>query len=99
LRLALGDSPDQPVYIETIPRHGYCFVGRVERRTELTRAVAVHAESSSTQSISESVTASSVGRVLRNRLPGFLKSGWAAAVLLCGVLIGMGIVLLAHRPS
>src|SRR5215471_15034609 len=35
LRLVLGDSPDQPAYIETIPRLGYCFVGSVERRGEL----------------------------------------------------------------
>jgi DNA-binding winged helix-turn-helix (wHTH) protein len=26
LRHALGDSPDQPTYIETIPRRGYCLV-------------------------------------------------------------------------
>lgn len=29
LRLALGDSPDQPTYVETIPRQGYSFVGKV----------------------------------------------------------------------
>ena len=37
LRLVLGDSPDQPAYIETIPRLGYCFVGSVERKNELPR--------------------------------------------------------------
>lgn len=26
LRQALGDSPDKPLYIETIPRKGYCLV-------------------------------------------------------------------------
>jgi DNA-binding winged helix-turn-helix (wHTH) protein len=31
LRLALGDSPGKPIYVETIPRQGYCFVGNVER--------------------------------------------------------------------
>lgn len=29
LRLALGDSPDKPIYVETIPRQGYSFVGTV----------------------------------------------------------------------
>src|SRR5262250_1570964 len=29
LRLALGDSPDKPIYVETIPRRGYSFVGTV----------------------------------------------------------------------
>lgn len=30
LRQALGDSPNDPLYIETIPRRGYCFVATVE---------------------------------------------------------------------
>src|ERR1700758_2871299 len=39
LRLALGDSPEKPVYVETIPRQGYCFVSGVERTHEAMRAV------------------------------------------------------------
>jgi DNA-binding winged helix-turn-helix (wHTH) protein len=30
LRQALGDSSDQPLYIETVPRKGYCLVVRPE---------------------------------------------------------------------
>jgi DNA-binding winged helix-turn-helix (wHTH) protein len=30
LRLVLGDSPENPVYIETIPRRGYSFIAAVE---------------------------------------------------------------------
>jgi DNA-binding winged helix-turn-helix (wHTH) protein len=30
LRQVLGDSTDKPIYIETIPRKGYTFVGQVE---------------------------------------------------------------------
>ena len=30
LRLLLGDSPEHPVYIETIPRRGYSFIAQVE---------------------------------------------------------------------
>jgi DNA-binding winged helix-turn-helix (wHTH) protein len=30
LRLALGDSSDKPIYIETIPRKGYCLLVRPE---------------------------------------------------------------------
>ena len=30
LRQALGDSPEDPLYIETIPRRGYTFVAAVE---------------------------------------------------------------------
>jgi len=32
LRLALGDSPDRPIYVETIPRQGYSFVGQCPPR-------------------------------------------------------------------
>src|SRR5215468_8648170 len=35
LRLALGDSPEKPMYVETVPRKGYCFLGTVERGQEL----------------------------------------------------------------
>lgn len=31
LRSALGDDPETPRFIETVPRHGYRFVGRLER--------------------------------------------------------------------
>jgi DNA-binding winged helix-turn-helix (wHTH) protein len=30
LRQVLGDSPETPVYVETIPRRGYTFIARVE---------------------------------------------------------------------
>jgi DNA-binding winged helix-turn-helix (wHTH) protein len=113
LRLVLGDSPDQPAYIETIPRLGYCFVGSVERKNELPRmAVQSAAPSRAAQSVPVPVlpllveaqaataqigpskpapaAAADFWSSTRNRV-------WAGAVLLCGVLIGMGIVLLAHR--
>jgi len=109
LRLVLGDSPDQPAYIETIPRLGYCFVGNVEKRSELQKAAAsVNAPVSgaSAYPVSNVLTAR-VSEVVTTALTvesnqfwrGLRNKGWAAAlVLLCGVLIGMGIVLLAYRP-
>src|SRR5467141_5002786 len=30
LRQVLGDSPDQPVFVDTIPRKGYSFVAKIE---------------------------------------------------------------------
>jgi len=99
LRLALGDSPDQPIYVETVPRQGYCFVGAVERRTEFRKSadgkgVVVSTEATQLREISEAPAA----KKLKGRLPGFFVSGWVAAILLCGVLLGIGIVLFTHRP-
>ena len=99
LRLALGDSPDQPMYVETVPRQGYCFVGAVERRTEFRKSadgkgVVVSTEATQLRAISVAPAA----KKLKGRLPGFFVSGWAAAILLCGVLLGIGMVLFTHRP-
>ena len=99
LRLALGDSPDQPIYVETVPRQGYCFVVSVERRTEFTRSADGEGMVFSAAPIqTREVSAPLAGKNLKGRVPGFFASGWAAAILLCGVLIGIGIVLFTHRP-
>lgn len=133
LRLALGDSSDSPAYIETIPRIGYCFVGDVERRSELQRTPASsgngngHAPAASAtapangngttgasqasakanlplliaQPAEENNVAAPANTQSAATLADFWSAarnrGWAAVVLLCGVLIGMGIVLLTHR--
>jgi len=103
LRLVLGGLTDEPACIETIPRQGYCFVGSVERRNELKKATVMPAASEAPGAIEldadKRATRAGVREAILARMTGFWTSGWAAAVLLCGVLIGMGIVLIAHRPS
>ena len=58
LREALGDEAQHPAYIETVPRHGYRFVGVIER--ELPRAQDQSSEISPS-SHRESVAISPVG--------------------------------------
>jgi TolB-like protein len=41
LREALGDSPENPQFIETIPRHGYRFVAQLNQRPKCIRSLAV----------------------------------------------------------
>src|SRR5882672_8641206 len=99
LRLALGDSPDKPAFVETIPRQGYCFVGTVERRDELVKNVEAKGDvavAGTTQA--EKVSAASGMNAPRARVAGLFASGWAAAILLSGVLMGIRIVLFVHRP-
>jgi len=38
-------------------------------------------------------------KIISSRFAALSTNLWGAAILLCGVLIGVGIVLLMHRPS
>jgi DNA-binding winged helix-turn-helix (wHTH) protein len=100
LRLALGDSPEKPMYVETIPRQGYCFLGTVERGDELmkTSGVLTFAAADAAHGPAAQQQASSI-KIIGSRFAPFFTNGWGAAILLCGILIGIGIVLLTHRPS
>jgi len=69
----------------------------------LTRAVAAEtagaaANTAVTETVAAPVTANVAGLFLKRPI-GFFANGWAAVVLLCGVLIGMGIVLMTHRAN
>jgi DNA-binding winged helix-turn-helix (wHTH) protein len=101
LRIALGDSPEQPVFVETIPRQGYCFLGSIARSNELVRTTGVltiAAPEATLEGAVETTQSRSANHKFANQLPQFFKSGWAAAVVLCGMLIGVVIVLIRHRP-
>ena len=103
LRRALGDSPEKPMYVETIPRQGYCFVGTVERGNKLlkTSGVLTIAAANAVDGPAAQQEASSIiaRKIISGRFAALFTNGWGAAILLCGVLIGVGIVLLMHRPS
>ena len=105
LRLALGDSPEKPMYVETIPRQGYCFLGTVERGNELlklkTSGVLTIAAAGAVDGLAAQQAASPIiaKKIISSRFAPLFTNGWGAAVLLCGMLIGVGIVLLMHRPS
>lgn len=102
LRLALGDSPEKPMYVETIPRQGYCFLGTVERVDELlkTSGVWTIAAADAVEELAAQQAASPIiaRKIISGRFAALFTNGWGAAILLCGVLIGVGIVLLMHRP-
>ena len=108
LRLVLGDSSDQPAYIETIPRLGYCFVGTVEPKSELAKSTALTAAAARNEAsmlpsgvapVSSEQPASATPALSTNFWSSTRNKAWAGLVLLCGVLIGMGIVLVAHRVT
>lgn len=94
LRLALGDSPDKPIYVETIPRQGYSFVGTVSagvaqsrngnaRGLELVEVNALTPESLSSGD-------------LQSRGSHWFVAGIVALVL-AGMLFGAATVMYLHR--
>lgn len=94
LRLVLGDSPGKPMYVETIPRQGYCFLGNVERGSDvLTLAATDVVDGRTAQQEASSIIAR---RMISGTFAELFAKGRGAAILLCGVLIGAGIVLLMH---
>src|SRR5262244_1317522 len=100
LRLTLGDSPEKPIYVETIPRKGYCFLGNVERGNELLKTFGVltivAADGVDGLAAQQGPLSIISRKIIRGRFAALFANGWA--ILLCGVLIGVVITLLVHRP-
>src|SRR5262249_40550103 len=100
LRLTLGDSRENPMYVETIPRKGYCFLGNVERGNELLKTAGVlttPAEATAESAALPGEPSIIARKIITRRFAALFANGWGAAILLCGVLIGVGIALLMLR--
>lgn len=97
LRLALGDCPDKPIYVETIPRQGYSFVGRVIAGAANLAARSGNG-SNSEAAQTEMQTETEKGAVVE----GMSKpSTWFVAgvisLVLAGILFGAATILYLHR--
>src|SRR5215471_2563228 len=98
LRLTLGDSPEKPMYVETIPRKGYCLLGNVERCNDLLDTTSVLTIGPAKVIDEPAAQQEASSMVASGQFAALFANGWGAAILLCGVLIGVGIGLLMHRP-
>ena len=96
LRQVLGDSPEQPAYVETIPRKGYSFVAKIEYadlppapQALLTEepppggAVAEHAEAKPS--------------FFRTALLSRWFTAGVVTLVIASMLFGAALVLYAHR--
>jgi DNA-binding winged helix-turn-helix (wHTH) protein len=88
LRQALGDSTDKPLYIETIPRKGYCLVVQ----TEISSVPGAPLAHSPAPAIS-----SSPAPVLATEPPATRSGFWipigVVGLILAGMLLGAGITI------
>src|SRR2546430_17397530 len=91
LRQVLGDSPDQPAFVDTIPRKGYCFVAKVEY---LDRLVAPPERSSRS-------TPEEHAQGRASFFPPPILSKWftpaVVVLVIASMLFGAALVLYAHR--
>jgi DNA-binding winged helix-turn-helix (wHTH) protein len=87
LRQALGDSSDQPLYIETVPRRGYCLVVQPEcsDMPAVSASVAQDAEANETSGASEGNA--------RKKSDIWITAG-VVALIIAGMLLGAAITRL-----
>lgn len=94
LRQVLGDSPDRPAFVETIPRKGYTFIANVE---------SVEKPAFTDASSQESAPQGSEDQVIHGAqlFAGSGVSAWftagVVALLIAGMLFGAAVMLYAHR--
>lgn len=97
LRQVLGDSTDQPIYIETIPRKGYCLV--VQPETSDTPALHGSTNDISVSTLQASETAppraplASHTSVVPTGRSGFWVPMGVVGLILAGMLLGAGITI------
>ena len=90
LRQALGDSSDQPLYIETIPRKGYCLLVQPEVSDKTPHSQFAHSQPSA-DSAEES--SRSAGGLVFSRSDIAIVLG-VIGLILAGMLLGAGITRL-----
>ena len=94
LRQVLGDSTDKPLYIETIPRKGYCLLAQPEATDvplALPPAPAVDADSAApTEPVAQKASSSRAG---------FWVPIGAVGLILIGMLLGAGITIITLLTS
>ena len=92
LREALGDDPEKPRYIETIPRRGYRFIAKVTQLPAPARVAVSTQESPASPAVAEPAAAI---RASRSRWRAWILGTVAAVALLSG----LGFWLLYGRPA
>jgi len=103
LRKLLGESPDEPQYIETVPRRGYRFVAQVQEVAEEGLELVIRGPSGS-ESVSEqkhratSSTEPQSGKFGRHKL-GALIALAALMVIIAGIDLGLYKLIRPNPPA
>ncbi|HET9994412.1 MAG TPA: winged helix-turn-helix domain-containing protein [Candidatus Acidoferrum sp.] len=96
LRQVLGDSADQPGFVDTIPRKGYSFVAKVERLDQLAPRNA-RRDRENTPVETEMNSAERKTSFLGMDFSSKWFAGSVAALIVAGMLFGAALMLYASR--
>ena len=96
LRLVLGDSTEQPVYVETIPRKGYSFVAKIECADRPPAPQVLDADES-LQVMAFPGHAASLPPFFRTALLSRWFTPGVVTLVIASMLFGAALVLYAHR--
>jgi DNA-binding winged helix-turn-helix (wHTH) protein len=100
LRQVLGDSPEQPAFVDTIPRKGYSFVAKIEYldHAELQLpAEALQLPESHSLAAAENNQREHKGFFPRAAFHSKWFTAGVISLVLAGMLFGAALILYAHR--
>ena len=96
LRQVLGDSPEQPVFVDTIPRKGYSFVAAIEYLDQPPPQQAEKPEGNSSAA-APAASGESKSSLLRAALSSKWFTAGVISLVLAGMLFGAALMLYSHR--
>jgi DNA-binding winged helix-turn-helix (wHTH) protein len=98
LRQVLGDSPEQPIFVDTIPRKGYSFVAKIEY---LDQPAEQQLPKEQLEGLALAPSPDDGSRVKGLFSPVALSSKWFTAgvisLVVAGMLFGAALMLYAYR--
>ncbi len=100
LRLVLGDSPDQPAFVDTIPRQGYSFISKVIYVDHPVTHQARRPEELSpgaTPRTTDVVRAEGSASFFRTAILSKWFTAAVVVLVIASMLFGAALVLYAHR--
>jgi DNA-binding winged helix-turn-helix (wHTH) protein len=96
LRLVLGDSPDQPIFVDTIPRKGYSFVAKIEYVDQPAPQQDQEPEEKSSAA-AEALSGESKSSLLHAALSSKWFTAGVISLVVAGILFGAALMLYSHR--
>jgi DNA-binding winged helix-turn-helix (wHTH) protein len=96
LRQVLGDSPEEPIFVDTIPRKGYSFIAKVEYLDRLAALPEVPPAKLPSVSSAKDLTGPK-SSFLRLALSSKWFTVGVLTLLVASVLFGAALMLYAHR--